>query len=415
VAVGGLRGKLMRAGRFVRSKAVAIALATLISVIVAQLTGGPWGAAVASASAQTVSSSDGGWQVVSLGGDRTGLEQVQCPDSSHCIALEDFARAEGPGVRVETNGIWSTLPVALGPGLLSCPTAGFCMYLQTESRSRHPKRLALPQFFSWNPTNYTGTQSMPAPPPPPWPHALHSTAFVTLSGLSCVSANSCMAVGSYSGWDHRRAAAIVESWNGSAWSVMSLPRYLRNDGLTKLVTVSCGTPSFCQVLGYSSRYSFEQAAWWTGNGQWHYTNLASAYSDLTRISCYGVMCMASGSRDYVQWFGGRFATAGLFPTPTGTTNFAINGVSCPAEGPCTAVGVYQGSVSDNPLAYVWKPENHPHWRPMNIRARPNALGSYLNSVSCTGLFTCTAVGYQVEPGGNGAYPTVPLVEEESRP
>jgi hypothetical protein len=64
-------------------------------------------------------------------------------------------------------------------------------------------------------------------------------------GVSCVSAAACTAVGFYSvGNDHK---TLIESWNGTSWSVVPSPNLLHND---HLYGVSCASAAGCTAVGY---------------------------------------------------------------------------------------------------------------------------------------------------------------------
>src|SRR5439155_673494 len=68
-----------------------------------------------------------------------------------------------------------------------------------------------------------------------------------LQGVSCVSASSCTAVGYYfNSSDHVRT--LVESWDGTAWSIVASP----NNGTTTtaLHGVSSVSASSCTAVGY---------------------------------------------------------------------------------------------------------------------------------------------------------------------
>jgi len=61
----------------------------------------------------------------------------------------------------------------------------------------------------------------------------------TLNDVSCVSASSCKAVGYFGN------NTLVESWNGSAWSIVRSPDLGTNSTLDG---VSCVSASSCEVL-----------------------------------------------------------------------------------------------------------------------------------------------------------------------
>jgi hypothetical protein len=69
----------------------------------------------------------------------------------------------------------------------------------------------------------------------------------TFQGISCPSASACTAVGYYQG---RRAVGktLIESWNGTAWSIVPSPSKPSHNILQD---VSCSSASACTAVGYS--------------------------------------------------------------------------------------------------------------------------------------------------------------------
>jgi hypothetical protein len=70
-----------------------------------------------------------------------------------------------------------------------------------------------------------------------------------LSGVSCSSARSCAAVGNYSHGTGSGSSGLgqplVESWDGTAWSVVPTPR----PAVAYLYGVSCSSARSCQAVG----------------------------------------------------------------------------------------------------------------------------------------------------------------------
>ena len=73
-----------------------------------------------------------------------------------------------------------------------------------------------------------------------------------LFGVSCLTSSSCTAVGSYNGG----AQVLIESWNGTSWSIVPSP----SSGISSLHGVACVSSSFCTAVGgYQNNF--------TGQGQ----------------------------------------------------------------------------------------------------------------------------------------------------
>ncbi len=66
-----------------------------------------------------------------------------------------------------------------------------------------------------------------------------------LYGVSCASAAACTAVGSKASFGG--TTTLIESWNGTSWSVVTSPNPLHNDHLEG---VSCASAAGCTAVGY---------------------------------------------------------------------------------------------------------------------------------------------------------------------
>ena len=90
------------------------------------------------------------------------------------------------------------------------------------------------------------------------------TALTALSSVSCVSAKSCTAVGSYQNTGSNLRRTLVESWNGSAWKVVSSPNpkagtatdnYIGGITGSGLNAVSCVSVTSCHAVGFHDNAS----------------------------------------------------------------------------------------------------------------------------------------------------------------
>lgn len=76
----------------------------------------------------------------------------------------------------------------------------------------------------------------------------------SLNRVACASSSECWAIGSMVGGEGE-SEPLVEQWNGSAWSIVSLP----NVGGDSLSDVTCAWESECWVVG-SYPTGFESSA-----------------------------------------------------------------------------------------------------------------------------------------------------------
>ena len=220
-----------------------------------------------------------------------------------------------------------------------------------------------------------------------------------LSGVSCVSPATCVAVGDYfgaAGIDH----TLIESWNGVVWSVVPSPSPAAE---RTLYGVSCLSANWCVAVGthrtdvsMSSQTLVES---WNGR---HWSIAPSpdntiADSDFDGVSCVSAhSCQAVGSPD-ASWNG---STWKIVRSPSkGTDRIYLNGVSCAPPGFCAAVASYDappatagGAVIGRTLAASWRSQR---W---SVVPSPNRGAHYnvLNSVSCASKTACFAVGQFVD-------------------
>ena len=68
-----------------------------------------------------------------------------------------------------------------------------------------------------------------------------------LSGVSCASAGACTAVGSYLNSSTHFGQTLIESWNGTTWSLAPSPS--RGTGGNSLAAVSCASADACMAVG----------------------------------------------------------------------------------------------------------------------------------------------------------------------
>ncbi len=123
------------------------------------------------------------WSIVPTPTSESGLTNVSCTSSTSCMAI-------GLSESEEWNGTsWSVVP------------------------------LSIPTSFSFG-----------------------------VSSVSCtgVPINSCELVGEYQTDNGSPSMTLIESWNGSTWSIIPSPNTGFSDGLSG---VSCASPSFCVAVG----------------------------------------------------------------------------------------------------------------------------------------------------------------------
>ena len=188
-----------------------------------------------------------------------------------------------------------------------------------------------------------------------------------LQGVSCASSTDCVAVGSVTSM--AGTVPLVEQWNGTSWTLTSLPGPGGSVG-SVLRSVSCVGASFCEAVGDSVQGSntVTLAEQWNGSA-WSVvsspngSNAGGASNSLQGVSCVGAsFCQAVGhfsdgvnpQRTLIESWDG--ATWSLAPSPnvSPTQSDGLSGVDCFSQTTCSAVGLtHNPSTAFNPMAVVW--------------------------------------------------------------
>jgi len=175
-------------------------------------------------------------QSVTIGG-------ISCLAADDCIAVGDYSYGvgakPGPGARDKTlaeawNGTsWRVLPTVNVSdwnelSAVSCASPDNCTAVGSSEN----------QFAwaeHWNGTNWRA-ESVPAFSKPA------TLGYLQLTGVSCPSAKTCVAVGSYNG-----AVPVAATWNGSRWRLTRLP--VAGGGMAALHAVACASAASCVAVG----------------------------------------------------------------------------------------------------------------------------------------------------------------------
>jgi hypothetical protein len=222
----------------------------------------------------------------------------------------------------------------------------------------------------------------------------------TLADISCTDATDCLAVGHSAGSNFQ---TLIESWNGSAWSIMPSPDTSPTaDNL--LWGVSCTSPTACTAVGSAevgADYDTLIESW---NGTvWSIVpspSLTSPYAELSGLSCSSQTdCTAVGFEDtngeqtlIESWNG---TTWSIVPSPNpssipGLSGDALGAVSCTTSTSCVAVGG-NNTISSHFFQTLIESWDGSTW---SVVPSPNGSGSAsgLDGVSCLNPGDCTAVG-----------------------
>ena len=283
------------------------------------------------------------------------LFQVACASSAFCVTVGNEDTGTGSNTLIEQwdGAHWSIVasPNAAGAGEsqlygVSCAGPSFCVAVGVSGPGTTFVNPLVEQWdgHSWSIVNAVNPAGSPA---------------TQLTAVSCLSSTWCTAVG-YSEDGSNNRHALIETWNGTAWSVVTTTPP-GGEKTSQLNALSCTTSSWCMAVG-------------------GYTNASSDFVSLAEV------------------FNGTTWSVVPSPNPGPGTSGEFNGVSCAGGGFCAAVGQwYNGSVFQAQLA-TW---NGTSWT--NVTAPEATPGSqnFFDGVSCTSATSCGIVG---SVGTTGATP-----------
>jgi len=241
----------------------------------------------------------------------------------------------------------------------------------------------------WNGTTWTAA-------PGPTDSNGYSQGF--LQGVSCPSANQCIGVGQINNATVGYQAGI-ESWNGSKWSIVPSPNPSPTT-TSALYSVSCASPSACVAVGtdnvggagHTLIESWNGTVWTIvpnpspATGQ----NLLKGVSCVAASACTAVGFHTTGQPQALieSWDGTTWSTRAN-PAPVFSY---LQSVSCVGRNRCTAVGW-------GPNGTLVESEGDTGW---SVVPSPNPVpaSGFLSSVSCTSGMSCSATGSFYDGQGN---------------
>lgn len=324
----------------------------------------------------------------------SALSGVTCLAANSCTAVGGYIDSTGlqyPLAETWDGTAWKLRSVPNPAGSSStflsgvtCTSSSRCVAVGASFGVTGPAPLA----EAWNGTRWK-IQSMPSP----------ANGFATMSAVSCSGPVICVAVGS------SIYGTLAEAWNGQTWSVQVTP----NPSQSSLSGVDCLSATNCQAVGgYVDSLGTQRALAEAWNGVSWRTEATSdpagaSASALFAVSCpLPRACVAVGSSDGVplaETLQGSSWILQTIPAPNGGSNVSLYAVSCARTNACRAVGSYTGPASVGvTLAEGW---NGLTWAVQNTENPLGSVGGYLSSDACVTATACEAVGYYFAGGGGG--------------
>jgi len=215
-----------------------------------------------------------------------------------------------------------------------------------------------------------------APPPdPPWIRRASGTTS-DLTGVSCPTVSTCIAVGD--------AGTILASIDGGAsWHRQA------SGTLDRFYAVGCSSSSTCVAVGFNSDVSVDVVIATTSNGGsswqgWHLKN----YSIQSGVSCVPTgYCLVAG--DYGTIIA-RNVPGATWHSQTSGTMDGLMGISCSSSSECAAVGDpanITGGLNDTAILLLHTSDGGTTWH-----TQPAGGVGHLYGVSCAAGGRCVAVG-----------------------
>jgi len=224
-----------------------------------------------------------------------------------------------------------------------------------------------------------------------------------LESVSCAAPDSCVAVGGAtpaSGF-----VPVAELWNGTEW-IEHDPPSIDN---TELQAVSCPATDSCIATGGGGESGVigrgpltQVTDIWNGRS-W------AAQGEPSNIAVEGItcpsattMCLAVGSAGYPArpgaeiWNGADWSAQATAPIPANSYGAYLDGISCPSESSCFAVGSIEDRIglTSTPLVEHW---NGRGWTSQSVPGGTRGNVNWLTGVSCVSGDHCVAVGFSGEP------------------
>jgi hypothetical protein len=326
-----------------------------------------------------------------------GLSDVSCTSAEACWAVGHYRDDTKQDATIPLSEHWNgtkwtpqqTAPLPKGStsgggSSVSCPASEACMMTGTY-RIDGSSTFVFPLAESWNGSKWT-LLFVPVP---------EGAVYTALEGVSCTSATSCVAVGTYSTKNPSEGLPYVVRWNGTTWTAqtVSLPGEASKG---RLEDISCTASNACTAVGaYTGGVLAEM---WNGSS-WSASEIENN-GDASGISCTSAeSCLAVGNIGKTAWIRSGTKWSPIQSPVEAAAEEGVEmqwaellGVSCSSAQSCTAVGQYITFASwplENLFITNWNGES---WQLQTAIEPSEIQNNELSGVSCTDTDSCTAVG-----------------------
>jgi hypothetical protein len=304
------------------------------------------------------------------------------------IALGGAAAAGDPAAAAtQASRLLSASSLAAQFSAVSCPTRTSCVAVG-QSVGKDGVQRTLAERWDGHAWHIVGSPSVPKAP------------FNSLDMISCVSASACEALGTTGRAAVASTSIITESWNGKSWRMVPVQK---PGPTTTLNAVSCLTAKSCMTVGTRNTASGAQAVAERWNGaRWRIvtTRDPATFTVLAGVSCPAPgNCTAVGSYSRTRfavptplvehWNGSRWSVV----TVKGPRNSALTSLSCPTTTACTAIGATLAGDGGLLVADL----SRSRWTFTKPTAPKDFIGPAFEALSCSAPRVCTALVHYENP------------------
>jgi hypothetical protein len=326
---------------------------------------------------------------------------ISCGSPKSCLSVGSRLTSGSesvPAAEAWNGTTWRSVAVPTPKGAtlsavtgVSCRSATSCLVVGSYDTPGEDGS-ELPYAMTWNGASLRRTVALPVP---------KGGTLVSFNGVSCVTASSCVAVGSVVG---SALPLVVETWNGKKWTLRAA-RSVGGAAFSDISAVSCLTASSCVIAGESYSLAGTEAlllARWNGKGFSAMKAASPAGAQtllLNDVSCVSAStCVAAGLSinsagtsgfGFTETWNGRSWTAAKVAAPKGDTLSYLFGVSCLTARNCLAVGAAGTSKAGDASALSY---NGKTWSALKVPAPGKGRSSGFTGVSCPAADDCVAIG-----------------------
>jgi hypothetical protein len=343
------------------------------------------------------------WKIVkgaNVAAGQVGLEGVSCATSTACEAAG--YDNDAPFVEQLIGSTWTVTPIpdpTYGGRLLgvSCADPSDCMAVGYAAEpDQGLTSVSTPLAEWWNGSTWSIT-----------PAVNFNSEFNAVSCTTGTVAADCVAVGYIQNGPSQPGGSLIETWNGSSWSVSVGPQ---NEIPGYLLSVSCPVQGQCMAVGNGGNQNLavqlSGGSWSTmdtPNASGSYVNNLLSVSCASASSCTNdwwasYKTLANNVMRSLNWDGESWSTGRAFVNKG--TYSQLTAIDCPTTTSCVVVG----SKGGGPVRTLVEGWNGAGWSVE--RSASTTTQSALLSVSCVSSTFCVSVG---EDGALGEFKW-PLIE-----